>query len=171
MHTPTKIVAACIILVTSWVIATPSASKAPEPVVATVVEQTTTTTTTTTTAPPPSNAVCGQWWSLAAQAGFTESMLSSLDQIIYRESRCLPDQVNLDDPNGGSHGLTQINGFWCKPSRWYPLGYLQTFGVLTECADLYNPEINLRAAYALVQYSIEVGLCPWVQWAWYEGCD
>lgn len=98
-------------------------------------------------------------------------MLPSLDRIMYRESRCLPDQVNLDDPNGGSHGLTQINGFWCKPSRWYPLGYLQTFGVLTECADLYNPETNLRAAYALVQYSIEVGLCPWAQWAWYEGCD
>jgi hypothetical protein len=98
-------------------------------------------------------------------------MLPALDKVLYVESRCDAAQHNATDPNGGSHGLTQINGFWCLPSRYYPLGYLQTHDVLTECADLYDPGTNLRAAYALVVYSVEAGVCAWHQWAWYEGCD
>lgn len=171
MHTPTKIVAACIILATSWIAATPSASKAPEPSLATVVEVTTTTTTSTTTPASPLDAACGQWWSLARDVGFTSDEMSTLDRILYRESRCDTTQHNRTDPNGGSHGLTQINGFWCQPSRYYPLGYLQTVGVLRDCADLYDPVTNLRAAHALVAYSRSVGLCSWSQWAWLEDCD
>jgi hypothetical protein len=132
---------------------------------------TTTTSTTSTTTTLPVDADCGVWWSLATQVGFTPEMLPTLDRVIWRESRCDTTQHNAQDPNGGSHGLTQINGFWCQPSKYYPLGYLQTFDVLTDCDDLYTPKVNLHAAYVLTVYSRSVGLCAWAQWAWYEGCE
>lgn len=98
-------------------------------------------------------------------------MMPTLDRVIYRESRCDPSQHNPKDPNGGSHGLTQVNGFWCLPSRYYPLGYLQTIGVLDSCADLYKPRVSLRATMALINYSRGVGLCSWSQWAWLDHCE
>jgi len=124
------------------------------------------TTTTTSTVPAPPDARCPMWWSLALDVGFTIEQMPTLDRIIFVESRCDETQHNASDPNGGSHSLTQINGYWCRPSRYYPDGYLQTVGVLTTCDDLYTPEINLRAALALVDYSRSVGLDEWAQWAW-----
>lgn len=173
MHTPTKITAICIIAVSLLFAPRPSSSSAPQSTVPAVVETTTTTTTPTTTTalPLPNDARCGEWWSLARQVGFTESMLPTLDRIIYRESRCDPTQHNAADPNGGSYGLAQVNGFWCLPSRYYPLGYLQTHGVLTSCVDLYIPEVALRSALKLVEYSRGAGLCAWHQWAWLDPCE
>jgi hypothetical protein len=128
----------------------------------------TTSTTTTSLVPIPPAARCPKWWPLAAETGFTSEQLPTLDRILFRESRCHANQHNPTDPNGGSHGLTQINGFWCLPSRYYPNGYLQTVGVLSSCADLYEPTVNLRAAFALVSYSRSVGLSDWSQWAWLD---
>jgi hypothetical protein len=125
-----------------------------------------TTTTTTTTVHVSPDAQCPMWWSLALSVGFTDEQMPTLDRIMYRESRCDPTQLNATDPNGGSISLTQINRFWCLPSRYYPSGYLQSVGVLDTCDDLYEPEINLRAALALVEYSESVGLSSWHQWAW-----
>jgi hypothetical protein len=124
------------------------------------------TTTTTTTVHVSPDAQCPMWWSLALSVGFTAEQMPTLDRIIYRESRCDATQLNASDPNGGSISLTQINMFWCLPSRYYPSGYLQSVGVLNTCDDLYEPEINLRAALALVAYSESVGLSSWHQWAW-----
>jgi hypothetical protein len=124
------------------------------------------TTTTTTTVHVSPDAQCPMWWSLALSVGFTAEQMPTLDRIMYRESRCDPTQLNAADPNGGSISLTQINMFWCLPSRYYPSGYLQHVGVLNSCSDLYEPEINLRAALALVEYSESVGLSSWHQWAW-----
>lgn len=174
MHTPTKIAAACIAaaaLLFTPKLATSTAPQQtlPPPIVTTTIAAT--TTTTTTIAAPPSDARCGAWWSLARQIGFTESMLPTLDRIIYRESRCNRKAFNPTDPNGGSHGLTQVNGFWCLPSRYYPAGYLQTLGVLDTCADLYKPRVALRATMALIEYSRSAGLCSWSQWAWFTPCE
>ena len=132
-------------------------------------ETTTSSSTTSTTvvlAPP--DALCPQWWSTARAVGFDDTLLPTLDRIMYRESRCDTSQLNADDPNGGSVGLTQINRFWCLPSNYYPDGYLQTMGVLTSCDQLFDPTINLRAALELVAYSRSVGYCEWKQWAWLE---
>ena len=132
-------------------------------------ETTTSSSTTSTTvvlAPP--DALCPQWWSTARAVGFDDTLLPTLDRIMYRESRCDTSQLNAEDPNGGSVGLTQINRFWCLPSNYYPDGYLQTMGVLTSCDQLFDPTINLRAALELVAYSRSVGYCEWKQWAWLE---
>jgi len=169
-----KIALACIAATAILLAPKPTISQAPnEPQTVSTSANTTTSTTTTTVQPIHVSplAACGQWWTLAHEVGFDERLLPTLDRVIYRESRCDESQFNASDPNGGSHGLTQINGFWCKPSRYYPLGYLQTLGVLTDCVDLYDPTTNLRAALALIVYSRDVGLCTWQQWAWLDPCE
>jgi len=80
-------------------------------------------------------------------------------KIMYRESRCIPTSVNPFDTNGGSYGLMQINGFWCKPSKYWPRGYLQTKGTIIECLDLLDPSANLRSA--LLIYGANQNWTPW----------
>ena len=101
---------------------------------------------------------CDEWIPLALGIGWPEEQLPKLSYAIYRESRCRPDQHNPDDPMGGSNGIVQINRFWCRPSQYWPDGWLQTQGVLDDCDELFDPEVNLTAAYAIWQNS---GWSPW----------
>lgn len=101
---------------------------------------------------------CDEWIPLALDVGWPEDELPKLSYAIYRESRCRPDQLNPDDPMGGSKGLVQINRFWCRPSQYWPEGWLQTHGLLDECDELYDPEVNLRSALAIWKNS---GWSPW----------
>lgn len=166
-----RITASILIAASSLFAVVSTASSLEAPAVVTMTTSTIVTTTSTTpssTVPIPPAARCPMWWSLAIEQGFTLDDMSTLDRILFRESRCDPSQTNLQDPNTGSFGLTQVNGFWCLPSRYYPNGYLQTVGVLSSCADLHEPQTNLRAAFALVEYSRSVGIDQWSQWAWLD---
>ena len=109
--------------------------------------------TTLTTQPDAPKTLCEQVFDTAKAIGWPNDQLGMLVAIAQRESRCQPDAFNPKDPNGGSYGIMQINGFWCQPSRYWPNGYLQAYGLLTSCADLYDRDINLRAALAIYQYS------------------
>ena len=110
-------------------------------------------TTTATTQPDAPKTLCEQVFDTAKAIGWPADQLGMLVAIAQRESRCQPDAFNPKDPNGGSYGIMQINGFWCQPSRYWPNGYLQAYGLLTSCADLYDRETNLRAALAIYRYS------------------
>ena len=110
-------------------------------------------TTTATTQPDAPKTLCEQVFDTAKAIGWPADQLGMLVAIAQRESRCQPDAFNPNDPNGGSYGIMQINGFWCQPSRYWPNGYLQAYGLLTSCADLYDRETNLRAALAIYRYS------------------
>lgn len=132
----------------------------------------TTTTTTTTTIKPAAPtttttihpaAHCPQWWPQLRNTGLPEHDLTRWDYIIWRESRCQPDAHNGEDPNSGSRGLTQINGFWCRPSQYHPDGWLQAQGVLQHCDELYDPVTNLLAAYNVWRYAQDRG-CGWSPW-------
>ena len=120
------------------------------------VASTTTITTTTTTLPPvgyeAQHPECVPYLTLAIAVGWTESKLPTLERVMWKESRCQPHQYFSGDPNGGSHGLTQINGFWCQPSRYHENGYLQHLQLLSSCDDLYDPVVNLRSALAIYEY-------------------
>jgi hypothetical protein len=59
---------------------------------------------------------------------------------------------------GGSAGLSQLNYFWAKPSKYWPEGWLQAHGVLRDKEELFDPLVNLTAAYAIWQNS---GWSPW----------
>lgn len=106
----------------------------------------------------PATAKCPMWWVVGLRAGWKWADMPKLDYLMWRESRCVPTAFNAKDPNGGSLGLAQINFYWCKSSRWYPAGYLQTQNVLARCEDLADPTVNLTAALAIQQ---ESGWGPW----------
>jgi len=107
---------------------------------------------------------CGHWLDDALDVGWSRSHISKLDYVMWRESRCMPSVFNSTDPNGGSRGLLQINQFWCLPSRYFPSGWLQSQGILSSCAQLSNPVINLRAALAIFEYSEERNNNGWQPW-------
>jgi hypothetical protein len=132
--------------------------------VKTVAQATTTTTTTVPAFQPDPDALCPEWHETALEAGWPEDVLSRLDYIMWRESRCLPEAFNPTDPNGGSIGLTQINRFWCIPTRYNPDGWLQGNGLVSDCNDLYDPVTNLTAALAIWEYA-ETNGCGWSPWA------
>ena len=91
------------------------------------------------------NAKCPQWWHLASSVGWSAKNLKKLDKIMWRESRCDLYQVNRKDPNRGSWGLMQVNGFW--------VDYLSSRGILERLRDLQDPSINLRSALAIYNYA------------------
>ena len=109
--------------------------------------------TTVVTTPITQPDACQTVFNMARHVGWPEHELTQLVAIAYRESRCNPDAFNPTDPNGGSAGVMQINYFWCKPSSYYANGYLQAYGLLRTCNDLFDLENNLRSALAIYRYS------------------
>ena len=108
--------------------------------------------------------LCPEWSQLAIETGWQEEDLAKLDSVIHRESRCYTAVHYAADPYGGSYGLTQVNAFWCKPSTLYPTGYLQAFGILETCEELYNPRTNLLAARLIWIYSSNRHGDGWLPW-------
>jgi hypothetical protein len=102
------------------------------------------------------SARCPQWWQLAVDAGWRQSLLPTLDYLMWRESRCKPNLHNTDDPMGGSRGLVQINGFWTP--------WLSSRGIVKRSEGLFGPYRNLRSALAIYNYADERhgnGFSPW----------
>ena len=155
-------------LFTLMIISTPDAKTAP--IVETIfvsklqVVQATERITHRDTIWLPTNMLCPQWAQMAIDVGWLETDLQKIDAIMHRESRCFSNSHYAEDPHGGSYGLMQINAFWCKPSRWYPNGYLQSFGVLTNCKQLFHPRTNLIAARVIWQYSHTQYGDGWLPW-------
>ena len=112
----------------------------------------------------PANMMCPQWAQIAIDVGWLQTDLPKIDAVMHRESRCFSNSHYAKDPHGGSYGLMQINAFWCKPSKWYPNGYLQSFGVLSNCKQLFHPRTNLIAARLIWQYSHTEYGDGWLPW-------
>ena len=116
---------------------------------------------TPSTVPPVlPGGLCPEWAEDAVSVGWPVDEIETVDYLMYRESRCDPSVINTDDPRGGSRGLLQINGHWCRPNPSYGIdvGWLQESGVLDECDDLYDPDVNLKAALVIW---LEYGYGPW----------
>lgn len=115
-----------------------------------------TTTTSSTLFIDPYATACEQFSALAVNIGWPLDQRTVLESIIYRESRCIPNQINRKDPNGGSRGLLQINGFWN--------GWLIERGIITKPKDLLHAQTNLRAGLEIYNYGVErygFGWGPW----------
>lgn len=100
---------------------------------------------------------CGQWLDLALSVGWSLDLWPQQAYVIWRESRCMFDAHYLADPNGGSRGLMQINGFWCQ--KW-----LQQQSILETCDQLFDPKINLQASWAIYNYSVGKNKNGWNPW-------
>ena len=134
-----------------------SNAQAPEPApqVAPAVLPSTTTTTTTL---PALVTTCSQVATLALASGLPPSELETALRVAVRESRCTSDAFNAMDTMGGSAGVYQINYFWCKPSTYWPTGWLQAHGILETCDELFNAVTNTKAMVAIWHNS---GWLPW----------
>lgn len=104
---------------------------------------------------------CGEWRELALLVGWPANQWPTLSYVLYRESRCNIDSWNKTDTNGGSRGLMQVNGYWCRPNRWSDKGWLQDMQILNTCEDLFDAETNLRAGLAIWLYGEQKHGCGW----------
>jgi len=102
----------------------------------------------TTTAVPKG---CAQYVADAISAGWPADQAPTLARVMFRESRCIPTAYNGTDTAGGSYGLLQVNG---QHKLW-----LMQLGYINSLDDLFNPDINLRAALHLY------GMVGWSAWA------
>jgi hypothetical protein len=115
-----------------------------------------TTTTSSTLFIDPYASACEQFSALAVNIGWPLDQRTVLESIIYRESRCIPNAINKQDPRGGSYGLMQINLFW---KEW-----LIERGIIQKPKDLLQAEVNLRAGLEIYNYGVErygFGWGPW----------
>jgi hypothetical protein len=101
---------------------------------------------------------CSEAAVLALAAGLPHSELDTALKVAVRESRCTSDAYNAYDPMGGSYGIYQINGFWCRPSTYWPTGWLQAHGIADDCEMLFDPWVNTKAMLAIWSNS---GWSPW----------
>jgi len=127
--------------------------KAPISVQPYLIEPTTTTTEPIMVIDPYATPAV-QFTQLAINLGWPVGEYNQLAKIIERESHANPSAWNRTDPMGGSYGLLQINGFWCRGKN----SYLQTNGIVTSCKSLLDPETNLRAGLVIWNRS---GWNPW----------
>jgi len=133
------------------------ASKPPEPKLQPGVQITTTlnsvvptlpTLATTTTLPYKG---CMEYLNDAIVAGWPISESPMILRVMQRESACDPLALNAKDSNNGSRGLFQINGVH---QTW-----LIKEGYIKKLVDLYNPDVNIRAALHLWR------MVGWSAWA------
>lgn len=118
----------------------------------------------------PAWAKCPELWNKLRDAGWLEKDVVKADQVVWRESRCIATAHNKNDPNTvqgvkGSLGLFQINLFWIQKTTYYPKGYLQT--VLNRefvPTDLFDVDVTISAAQALIAYDRAQGGCGWSAW-------
>ena len=181
-------VASLMIAFCAGQVGTPAA--APESATTTVVTTTVAPTTQPPTTPAPTTTTtlpdvsgvdfkwiarsvhgkCGEWYDLAMATGWPAEEWPTLSYVLYRESRCNIGSWNKTDPAGGSRGLMQVNGYWCRPSKWSQAGWLQDRGVLTNCEDLFDPAINLKAGLTIWMYGEEKHGCGW-RGPWATPCN
>ena len=108
------------------------------------------------TTPAPTTTVpkgCAEYVADAISAGWPADQAPMLARVMFRESRCIPTAYNAKDTAGGSYGLLQVNG---QHKDW-----LMQTGFITSLNDLFNPDVNLRAALHLYRM---VGN-SWSPWA------
>lgn len=101
---------------------------------------------------------CPEWAALAYDIGWPAGAIPRLLSIMHRESRCLPDACSQSDSGRVCRdwGLMQINEYSWKRT-------ITGQGMVMR--DMWNPELNLRFALWLYQYSEGSTGCGWTPWA------
>ena len=150
----------CTVFGFTVAVGAPDASGSPSDTIAIapyLIEPSTTTSSTSSTIfIDPYSSACEQFSALAVNLGWPADQRTVLESVMFRESRCLPDQVNSKDPSGGSRGLMQINGFWTP--------WLTERGLITNAENLLQADVNLRAALEIYNYGVDrygYGWGPW----------
>jgi soluble lytic murein transglycosylase-like protein len=151
----------CTVFGFTVAVGAPDASGSPSDTIALapyLIEASTTTSSTSSTIYiDPYSSACEQFSALAVNLGWPANERTVLESVMFRESRCIPNAVNSKDPNGGSRGLMQINGFWTP--------WLTDAGIITSAENLLQADVNLRAALAIYNYGVDKHGYGWGPWS------
>jgi len=151
----------CTVFGFTVAVGAPDASGSPSDTIALapyLIEASTTTSSTSSTIfIDPYSSACEQFSALAVNLGWPVNERTVLESVMFRESRCIPNAVNSKDPNGGSRGLMQINGFWTP--------WLTDAGIINEVDDLLQAQTNLLAALAIYNYGVDKHGYGWGPWS------
>jgi hypothetical protein len=151
----------CTVFGFTVAVGAPDASGSPSETIALapyLLEPSTTTSSTSSTIfIDPYSSACKQFSALAVNLGWPADQRTVLESVMFRESRCIPNAFNSKDPNGGSRGLMQINGFWTP--------WLTDAGIITDAENLLQADVNLRAALAIYNYGVERHGYGWGPWS------
>jgi soluble lytic murein transglycosylase-like protein len=151
----------CTVFGFTVAVGAPDASGAPSSTIALapyLIEPSTTTSSTSSTIYiDPYSSACEQFSALAVNLGWPANERTVLESVMFRESRCIPNAYNSKDPNGGSRGLMQINGFWTP--------WLTDAGIITSAENLLQADVNLLAALAIYNYGVERHGYGWGPWS------
>jgi hypothetical protein len=151
----------CTVFGFTVAVGAPDASGTPSSTIALapyLIEPSTTTSSTSSTIYiDPYSSACEQFSALAVNLGWPADQRTVLESVMWRESNCTPNAYNSKDPNGGSRGLMQINGFWTP--------WLTDAGIITEAENLLQADVNLRAALAIYNYGVDKHGYGWGPWS------
>jgi len=151
----------CTVFGFTVAVGAPDASGSPSGTIALapfLIEPSTTTSSTLSTIYiDPYSSACEQFSALAVNLGWPADQRTVLESVMFRESRCIPNAVNSKDPNGGSRGLMQINGFWTP--------WLIDAGIISDAENLLQADVNLRAALAIYNYGVNRHGYGWGPWS------
>jgi hypothetical protein len=151
----------CTVFGFTVAVGAPDASGSPSGTIALapyLIEPSTTTSSTSSTIYiDPYSSACEQFSALGVNLGWPADQRTVLESVMFRESRCIPNAVNSKDPNGGSRGLMQINGFWTP--------WLIDAGIITSAENLLQADVNLRAALAIYNYGVDKHGYGWGPWS------
>ena len=157
-----KIIGLILCTVFGFTLATgaPNASGSPSnttPIAREYLIEPATTTTSSTLYIDPYASACEQFSALAINLGWPINERTVLESVMFRESTCTPNAVNSTDPNGGSRGLMQINGFWTP--------WLKQRGIINNVDDLLQAQTNLLAALEIYNYGVNKHGYGWGPWS------
>ena len=112
--------------------------------------------TSVVTTPITQPDACQIVFDMARHVGWPSDQLGMVVAVAQRESGCDPSAHNttLNRDKSTDIGVMQINDkTWCLPSKHWTKGYMQTYGLIETCQDLFDLETNLRAALNIYRYS------------------
>jgi soluble lytic murein transglycosylase-like protein len=151
----------CTVFGFTVAVGAPDASGSPSGTIALapyLIEPSTTTSSTSSAIfIDPYSSACEQFSALAVNLGWPANQRTVLESVMWRESNCTPNAYNSRDPNGGSRGLMQINGFWTP--------WLTERGIITKAENLLQAQTNLIAALAIYNYGVERHGYGWGPWS------
>jgi hypothetical protein len=109
-------------------------------------------TTTVVTTPITQPDACQTVFDMARHVGWPEHELSMVVSVAYRESRCQLTRLTPKTQTAVSRcNANQL--LLVQTVKYYANGYLQAYGLIRTCDDLFDLEDNLRSALAIYRYS------------------
>lgn len=99
------------------------------------------------------NARCGDWWQMAVEVGWPTEWLPTLDDIMWRESRCQAEVRS----STYDYGILQLN--------WGAHGARLTAKGVTK-GMLYDPRTNLTEGLWIAEYARDNYGCWSQPWKW-----